>query len=1116
MDSTEPTAKSALADARKALIDLKLRQRRAGEMELNRIVRVSREGPLPVTEQQRIMWFLHQLLPETPVYNVGFTLHLQGNLDLPALRQAFVGLIARHESLHTCFAADRGVPFQQVTPEPAEIELPIIDLTDRPDTERWPAALAAAAAFTRLPFDLTVAPLLRVQLVRLGDSDLLTVVNHHIVSDGWSTGIIMRDLAELYDAALTGRPAELPALTFSPVDVAAWQRRLLSSDKMAKHLDFWRDTLRDLPELELPTDRPRPIEPTGRGESYPTEFPPDLLAAMRKLALEENVSMLAVVTAALQLVLSRYTGQDDVAVGGVFSGRTRAELETMVGFLVNMAVLRTDLSGNPTTRELLVRAHNTVLDASAHQDAPFGTVVEAVHPERVAGRNPLFQVSVGLLTDEIMQDFRFSGLTVRQIPLHAGTSRFDLALAVHTHADGTADTWAEYSSELFDRSTVDRLVEHLHTAIRAIVEQPDTRIDEISILPDAERTMLLEQWTPPPVDFGTGSALLHELVSVHAERQPDHPAVRFEGRTLSYRELEVRSNQLAHLLRREHRIRPGSIVGMLLPRGMDIPVAQLGTLKAGGAWLPLDPAHPPARIEFQLANAGAPVAVTVQRLAGSVPPGVATVLLDDPAQLAELAGLPSTAPDRTARPEDGAYLIYTSGSTGNPKGVLVEHRAVVNFVGAAQQLFGIVPADRVLQFANPTFDVSVFDSFAALTAGATCVAAPTSILHDVEELAPFLRAEAVTVADIPPAVLGLLDDRELPAFRALFVGLEAFTAELVNRWRTPTREFHNGYGPTEATVACVDYRCPVEPLTAPPPIGRAMANMSAFVVDRWGGLAPVGVAGELCVAGVGLARGYLGQPALTADRFTPCPFLPGGQRMYHTGDLARWRTDGVLEFLGRRDRQVKIRGLRVELGEVEHALTDLPGITQAAAIITDTPTGPRLDGYYVAEPGSHPTDTTIRTNLARRLPTHMIPATLTPLPQLPLTSSGKLDHRALPPPATTTPTQQPPSTPTEHTLATIWADLLHTNPTTITRTDNFFTIGGSSLQGTQLISRVRDALYVELDPRQLFTNPLLGQLAELIDEQLRADVDEAELSELEAEVAGLSEEELDRLLAEEE
>ena len=613
--------------------------------------------------------------------------------------------------------------------------------------------------------------------------------------------------------------------------------------------------------------------PSGAGNSYPTPLPAELVAGARRLASDQNVSLLAVFAAVVNLILARHTGQEDIGIGSIFSGRTRAELESMVGFLISTAVLRTDLSGNPTVAELLKRINEGLLDASAHQDAPFPAVVEALKPERVPGRNPLFQVSLNLLSDDIMQDFQFTGLSVEQIPLHAATARFDLALQVQTRPSGDALLWVEYSTELFDRDRIERIVAQIQVTLQRLIESPDARIDDVVILPEAELRLLTTEWNPSPVDFGTADCLLHELVSAHAERDPEHAAVRFEGRDLSYGELERRSNQLAHLLRSDHRVGPDVIVGMLLPRGADIPLAQLGVLKAGGAYLPLDPAHPAARIEFQLSDASVRVVVTLRSLAGLVPEGVATVLLDDSACRRLLDGLPAGSPERLGNPEDAAYLIYTSGSTGTPKGVLVEHRAAVNFVGVAQQLFRIAPADRVLQFANPTFDVSVFDCFASLGSGATCVAAPTTVLHDVDELAPFLRAEAVTLADIPPAVLGLLDESDLPALRALFVGLEAFTAELVNRWRTPTREFHNGYGPTEATVACVDYACPPEPLTTPPPIGRAVANMRVFVVDGWGGLAPVGVLGELCVSGVGVARGYVGRAGLTAERFVPCGFV---------------------------------------------------------------------------------------------------------------------------------------------------------------------------------------------------------------------------------------------------
>jgi len=1101
---------AALADARRALLDLKLRRLRLGQADRDRIEPVPRQGPLQVTEQQRYLWFLHQLAPDVPAYNMPAALRLRGVLDPAALRAALLGLTARHESLRTRFGAERGVPYQVVDPVPDEIALPVVDLAGQPEAR----ALELAGAEIRRPFDLAADPLLRCWLARLAEEDhLLVLTTHHIVSDGWSVGIITRELAELY----AGRGGELPKQQVQPVDLAAWQQRRMTGDAARAQIDYWRERLAGVPAVEFPADRPRPTAPTWAGGVVRTGFPAELVKGAQALANAERTSLLAVLTAAFFLVLGRYTGQDDLAVGSVFSGRTREETEGMVGFLANTLVLRAGLAGDPTARELIARCGDAALGALGNQDVPFGTVVEQLRPERVPGRNPLFQISFTLLTRDIAVAYRLPGLTVEQVPVRLGTSRFDLAFQISTGLGDQPSVWAEYSTELFDRDRIERLVEHFAAALASIIADPGRRIGRIEIMPAEERARLLTAWNPEPVTFGTEDRLLHELVADRAVQAPDSCALSFEGAEVSYAQLDARANRLARLLQEQHAVGPDVVVGLLLDRGVRIPEAQLAVLKAGGCWLPLDLAHPAGRIAYQLEDAAVRVVLTDRALAATLPAGTPRIILDEAGVQARLADLPGTPPPCAALPDHAAYIIYTSGSTGAPKGVVVPHRAVVNFVGGVRELFDITPADRILQFANPSFDVSVFDVYAALGVGATCVGAPRSVLHDADALGDLLRRERITLADIPPAVLRLLDPGALPDLRALFVGLEAFPAELVNRWRTPRREFHNGYGPTEVTVACVDYACPPGIMTGTPPIGRAMANHRAYVLDRRGELAPAGVPGELHLSGAGLARGYAGRPGLTAEKFVPCPFAGPGERMYRTGDIVRWRPDGALEFLGRADRQVKIRGLRIELGEIEHVLAAFDGMRQSAVVVnTAAAGGPRLDAYLVPESPGRFDEAALRAHLSDHLPLHMIPGTFTLLGELPLNTSGKLDVARLPEPAEPSDAPHvPPETSTQRTLAGIWRQLLDLAQDRVGQYDSFFALGGSSLQATRLISRIRDAFYVTIEPRELFTRPLLHQLAALVDETLRADLDEGELAGLEGEIAGLSEEEVDRLLAEE-
>ncbi|MGP3983817.1 amino acid adenylation domain-containing protein [Streptomyces sp. KR80] len=1064
-------------EKRRALLELRMRQRRAAQADRERITPVPRDGLLAPSYQQEGLWLLHQLDPASPVYSVPFALRLRGKLDTEALREAFRRLVGRHESLRTRFVSEAGEPRLAVDEPPAAWDLPVTDV---------PMARVRSLVEEEAvrPFDLAAGPLFRTRLLRLADDDhILTMSLHHIVTDGWSTGVIVQDLAALYEGM------ELPDVPLQAADFAAWQRRRLTGEVQERQLAYWRRTLDGLSVLDFPADRPRPPVPAWSGATLETVLSARLGDRLRELARTEQTSLLAVLQAGFLTVLTRYTGQEDLAVGSVFSGRTRSEVEPLVGFFANTLVLRTNTAGDPTFRELLRRCNDTVLGALAHQDVPFGMVVDALRPERDPSRNPLFQVSLTLqAAGTTGRGFGLPGIDVEPLADHDTTSRFDVGVTVIEAADGRLEVVVEYSTELFERGRMERLVDHFRSVLEQGVGAPDVAMGELELVGGVERRRVLEEWNPVPVVRSEDGLLLHEVVERQVGVAPSAVAMRFEGVELSYGELDASANRLAQLLCVDFGVGPGAVVGVLLDRSLDLPVAQLGVLKAGGAWLPLDPQHPVERHARCLGDARVPVVVTTRALAELLPGSVARVCVDDPQVQARLAQLPEARPVGGAVPDDLAYVIFTSGSTGVPKGVMVSHRAAVNFVVNARELFRIGPGDRLLQFANPAFDVSVFDFYGALGSGAAVVGAPRERLLDPDGLQGLLAEERVTVADVPPAVLRLLDPEPLTDLRALFVGLEAFPAELVNRWGGERREFHNGYGPTEATVACVDYRCPPEGLSSAPPIGRAMANHRAYVLDAKLRLVPVGVPGELFIAGTGLARGYLHQPALTAERFPPDPFSDAGGRMYRTGDVVRWREDGNLEFLGRADRQVKIRGLRIELGEVENAMTESTGVRQAVVTVhhPGTPQA-RLIGYAVPDAPGAVDAGRVRTELTERLPLHMVPSQVLVLDALPLTPNGKLDHAKLPEPATAQArSYTPPETATERELAKIWHGLLDAPLDTIGVYDGFFDLGGNSLQATRLISRIRDTFHITLPPRALFVHSVLRDLAARIDEAMRA------------------------------
>ncbi|HEX6076507.1 MAG TPA: amino acid adenylation domain-containing protein [Micromonosporaceae bacterium] len=1088
------------AEIKRALPDLNAQERPVEKAERDRIVPVPRGGRMAITEQQRYMWVLHQLAPDAPTYNLPRALHLRGHLDVAALREVLRRLVARHESLRTRFVSDRGVPYQVVDPAPADWPLPVIDAAGR-------SLLELATAQVRIPFDLENGPVFRPVLLRAApDEHMLLLVTHHIAIDGWSHGLLIRELSTLYQAVRSGTTTELPPLPLQPADYAAWQSSWLTGDEARQQVNHLRDVLDGVETLDFPSDRKRPALPTGAGAILEARLPAGIAEAATHLARQYRVSLLTLLYAAFLVVTHRYTGQTDQAVGTIMHGRTRSELEPMVGFFANTVTLRTNVAGNPTFRELVHRCNHAVLDARSNQDVPFSMVVEALKPERVAGRNPLFQICFVMMDGRMASPPALGDLTLQQIPVRGDTARFDLSLQVTKVPDGDHPIWVEYSTELFDRDRIERLVSHFTEVLTAAVADPDATVADLTLAPESELATMFSDWNPTPAR--RPDALLHELVTRQAARAPDRVAMRFEGTELRYGDLDRRSNRLAHLLAATGVV-PGDVVGLLLERGLHLPIAELGVLKTGGAWLALDPQYPAERLAYQLTDAAAVTVLTTSDLADKLPDGISRVLLDT----VSLDHHPATPPEVDVRQEDAAYVIYTSGSTGKPKGVMVPHRAVVQFCSNVVELFSLTGADRVLQFANPAFDVSVSDFFTTFTAGATVVGAPRDTLHDPDKLQALMSDERVSFIDIPPTVLRLLDPEPLTDLRSLFIGMEPFPAELVNRWQRPGREFHNGYGPTEVTITCVDYKCPPEDLDTAPPIGQAMANHRAYVLDRNLRPVPIGVPGELYMAGAGLAHGYLGRPDLTAEKFLPDPFSDQpGERMYATGDLVRWRSDGNLEFLGRVDRQVKIRGLRVELGEIEHVINSVPSVRQCAVTVQAAGSPDvYLVGYLVPEAGEHPDLEAIREYLAQRLPLHMIPTVLITIPELPLTAAGKLDHRRLPAPrADTGDGYAEPATETQRRLATVWRPLLSVER--IGARDNFFSLGGNSLQATQLISRIRDNFQVSLDPRQLFTHPTLEQLAKQIDEATQAQLDAAEVAALEAEIAGLSEDEIDKLL----
>ena len=1044
------------------------------------LTRTPRQGNLPLSFAQQRLWLLDQLLPDQAAYNIPSAWRLQGSLDIPALERSLTALVARHETLRTRFVLSEGEPVQ-IIDLPYAVALPLTDLSAMTQRQHEASQLANAQACE--PFDLAAGPLLRAQLLRLGLAEHLLLLNvHHIASDGWSSGILERDLSAVYNAFVTGHPPPLPALPIQYADYAVWQREWLQGEVLARQLAYWQTQLANLSTLELPTDRPRPPLASHHGEHLAWVLPEALTVALKALARRANATLFMTLLASFQVLLHRYSGQDDIAVGSPIAGRGRTELEGLIGFFVNTLVLRTDLSGNPPFQELLARVREHALGAYTHQDLPFEKLVEALAPARDLSRNPLFQVMFVLQnTPGAALALALEGLAASRVPLEGHSAKFDLALSLQESADGLQASW-EYASDLFDAATIERMAGHFQVLLEAIVANPEQRIDELPLLTAPERHQLLVQWNDTATDYPKDRCI-HQLFEDQATRTPNAVAVVCEDQQLTYAHLNARANQLAHHLLALG-VGPEVLVGICVERSLELIIGLLGILKAGGAYVPLDPSYPPARLAFMLADTQAPVLLTQQTLLAQLPPYAGrTVCLDRDGE--NIAAQPDTAPPCRATAENLAYVIYTSGSTGRPKGVTVPHRGVLRL------LLGIdyVQLDQQQTFLllSPiSFDASTFELWGALLHGARC-----AIFHErvptIATLGETLGRYQVTTLWLTASLFNVLIDEApqiLGGVRQLLTGGEALSPSHVRAALKclPEVQLVNGYGPTESTTFTCCYRIPKlsDEARASIPIGRPIGNTRVYVLDRSLGPVPVGVTGELCITGDGLARGYLNRPELTAEKFLPDPFsaVPGA-RLYRTGDRARYLPDGNIEFLGRLDDQVKIRGFRIELGEIERVLAEHPAVCQAVVLArADTPGDQRLVAYVVPADAALTDSEPLRAFLRERLPDYLRPATYVLLADLPLTPNGKLDRKALPNPgavALASNGYTAPRDDLERTLCEAWAQVLGVERVGLD--DDFFVLGGHSLLAARLFARLDQALGQSLALGVLFSAPSVRQLA---------------------------------------
>ncbi|WP_375743996.1 non-ribosomal peptide synthase/polyketide synthase [Corallococcus interemptor] len=1027
-----------------------------------------RSRPLPLSFAQQRLWFIDQLQPGTSLFNVPMAVRLEGALDVAVLERALREVVRRHEVLRTTFREDVSGPVQVVSPEPV-LTLEHRDLQGSPPDEAWRLAREAAAQ----PFDLAKGPLLRALLLTSTPGEhLLVVVVHHIVSDGWSMTLLVREVALLYGAFARGQAVPLPPLGVQYADFGVWQREWMQGPRLEKQLDYWKRQLAGVPSaLELPTDFPRPSERDGRGARHDVLLPRELTDALKALAQQEGASLYMALLTGWQLLMARYSGQEDVTVGSPMAGRTRGEVEGLIGLFVNAQVLRTRVTGTASFRTLLRQVRETVLGAQEHQELPIERLVEELKPERIPGRTPFFQV---MLTYQA--SFRgaasVEGVKLEALELDTFSAKFDLTLQV-LETDAGLKGYLEYTTDIFTPSTAARMAEHLRVLLQQAVAQPDQRVSSLQLLAGEERQRMLVEWNATRAPFP--EACMHSLFEAQVRRAPDAVAAVFEGTHLTYAQLDARANQLAHALRRRG-VGPEVRVALSVERSLDVVVGLLGILKAGGAWVPVDPLLPRERLAFMLEDSAAQVLVTQQPLVDRFPEALHARALCLDAERAALVQEPTDAPATGVTSANMAYLLYTSGSTGTPKGTAVEHRSVANLVTHEAVAYGIGPGSRVLQFASLSFDLSVEEIFTTLCNGATLVLAPLEKLMPGAPLPLLLREQELSVVSLTPAALAATSSEGLPAVRTVISGGEALPVDVVARW-APGRRLLNTYGPTEATVIATLGEVVADGNV--PSIGKPLANVRVYVLDAHGQPVPVGVRGELHIGGVGVARGYAGRPGLTAERFIPDTFSSTpGARLYRTGDVVRWRADGQLDFVGRIDAQVKVRGFRIELGEVENALRAAPAVKDAVVLAReDAPGDKRLVAYVVGESLDV---SALRAHLKQHLPEYMVPAAFVPLEALPLTSNGKVDRKALPAPDTSvlraSQSYEAPATPLEEKLAALWSEVLRVP--TVGRTDNFFELGGHSLLATQLVARVRAALDVELPLRALFEAPTIAALAE--------------------------------------
>ena len=1099
-----------LSDKKRELLQAALRAKGIDAEPNGRIEPGVLSGPIPLSFAQQRLWVIHQVEPESPAYNFPASVRFRGKLDVAVLENALNEIVRRHAMLRTTFSEVNGSPAQMIAPE-LHVSLPCVDFRGISHSVQKIALETLVERDVLEPFDLEHGPLLRLKLAQLGDDEhVLIITFHHIVSDGWAFSIFVRELGQIYEAFSQGKSSPLPELEIQYADFARWQREWKEKQTDPAHLAYWKAKLAEVPQvMELPTDRPRPAAPTYRGVRHFFTLPKALTESLRELGSREGATLYMTLLAGLNVMLHRYTGRQDIVVGSPVASRNRSEIEGLIGFFLNMLVLRNDLSGSPNFKDVVKRVRATALEAFEHQETPFEQLVEELQPKRELNVSPLFQVMF-VLQSRAMAPIQLGNLSLAPESVNRPASVCDLTFQL-AETDEGLDGFIEYSTDLFDERTIVQMAAHLQAILTALCAQPERNVSEIPYLSHVETRQIIVDWNPSRPDK-IPDRTITELIEAQVECSPDSVAIAHGSQSLTYRELNARANRLANHLRRLG-VGPEVLVAICQTRSLDMVISILAVLKAGGAYVPLDPAYPRERLQVVLNDSQARVVLTEQKLLAEISDGKRFVVCQE--SIASLLREESAENlDRLATPANLSYVIYTSGSTGRPKGVAIEHRRASAFVQWAISTFSREELSGVFFCTSICFDLSIFEIFAPLASGGTILLAANAL--ELNEVAAKHRVTLLNT--VPSAMRELLRTNAVPdSVRTVNLAGEALPGSLVESIyaSTSVERVYNLYGPTEDTTyssgAVIESDACGEP-----PIGRPLTDKSLYILDSRLQPVPVGVCGELYIAGSGLARGYLGRPELTAERFVPNPFSTApGERMYRTGDIARFLPDGNVAYLGRADHQVKIRGFRIELGEIEAVVSRHPAIGTCVVTVHTDAYGAKELVLHAARKSGACDSSELRRFLSSRVPAYMIPSTINVLDAMPLTPNGKIDRRAL---HDSMRTQQAiiaddpamPRNALEHGLFEIWKNLLNKKQFGIH--DNFFEIGGHSLLATQVISRIRRDYSVELPIRSIFEAPTIAGLGALIQAKQAEEISPDDLAAMLSEIEKISDHDAAALL----